>query len=513
MGLRSGFSRRNLLKSAAAGGLSMPFIAPAIAGPRLPNPDDVLAEISVRNYVRVNYRNLYNMSDDPLWDPKKDWIRTVDWEVVRSEQAGKSVRFAVGEADIESARNAIAPFEKLSGIVVDFVSIPDDNFYETAIAEFFSGNPSFDALQFFSPWLGDFAAPGFLISLEPFVAKWGLPLDDFHDTYRLNYGYFGNKGLYGLPFDCDIQMVHLRKNLAERVLGESIDRWNSVPSYDELIRITAEMGRLGEVAGVGMMLAPSFWSTYSWEHVAAQCGMDLFDQDWNPIFNADAGVKGLELILELHKNAAANASSAGWPENRSDWLGGELGANISWQDSGTQAMRPDQSEIVDDVVTIFEPRVAGGRFAPPNIAGSTSCVSATSRNPEGAFLLLAFLTTSSIMAMNEANANGVAPGHRSVLNNERLNQVSQPLEVWSRSLDYAWCAPRIPGMFQMEQALGNEIHKAVTGQVSPKKALDNGVAAWRTIMEDNGFFSFAEPFPYSAVEPGVWMGKGKAALG
>ena len=513
MDLSFGISRRDLLKSAAAGGLSLPLAAPALAGLSLPNPEDVLAEISVKNYVREDYRALYNMDDEPLWDSRKDWIRKVDWEAVRSEQAGKSVRFAVGQADIDSARNAVIPFERLSGITVDFVSIPDDSFYETAIAEFFSGNPGFDALQFFSPWLGDFAAPGFLTPLEPFVAKWGLPLDDFHDTYRLNYGYFGDKGLFGLPFDCDIQLVHLRKSLVEEVLGGSIDRWNSVPSYDELIRITGELSRLSDFAGVGMMLAPSFWSTYTWEHIAAQCGMDLFDQDWNPIFNADAGVKGLELVLELHKNAASNASSAGWPENRADWLGGRLGANISWQDSGTQAMRPDQSEIVDDVVTIYEPRVGGGRFAPPNIAGSTSCVSATSRNPEGAFLLLAFLTTSSIMAMNEANANGVAPGHRSVLTNERLDRVSQPLEVWSRSLDYAWCAPRIPGMFQMEQALGNEVHKAVVGKVSPKEALDNGVTAWRAIMKDNGFFSFAEPFPYSSAEPGVWMGKGKAALG
>ena len=512
MSIRSGLPRRDILKSLAASSLALPLAAPVVRASSLPNPEDVLAEISVPNYVRADYRALYDMGGEPLWDPKKDWIRTVDWETVRSEQAGNSVRFAVGRADLDSAKSAVVPFEKLSGIDVDFVSIPDDQFYETAISEFFSGNPGFDALQFFSPWLGDFAAPGFLTPLDAFVEKWGLPLDDFYDTYRLNYGYFGDKGLYGIPFDCDIQMVHLRRSLAEKVLVGPIDRWDSVPSYDELIRITAEMDKLGGVSGLGMMLAPGFWSTYTWEHVAAQCGMDLFDQDWTPIFNSDAGVKGLELILALNANAADNASSAGWPENRADWLGGKLAANISWQDSGTQAMRPDQSEIVDDIVTIYEPRVAGGRFAPPNIAGSTSCVSATSRNPEGAFLLLAFLTTSSIMAMNEANANGVAPGYRSVLNNDDLKKVSQPLEVWSRSLDYAWTAPRIPGMFEMEQVLGNEINKAATGQLSAKEALDNGAAAWRTIMEDNGFFSYAEPIPYSAAEPGIWVGKGKAGL-
>ena len=35
--------------------------------------------------------------------------------------------------------------------------------------------------------------------------------------------------------------------------------------------------------------------------------------------------------------------------------------------------------VGDDILTIYEPRVAGGTYAPPNIAGSTSVVAATSR--------------------------------------------------------------------------------------------------------------------------------------
>ena len=516
--MRSGTTRRTFLKSSAAAGLSAgiggSIVAPALAQSDLPDPASVLADISVEKYVREDYRKLYGMSNDPLWDPDKDWIRTVDWEKVRSDQAGKTVRFAIGAADQESAAEGLVPFEKLSGIKVELVPIPDDSFYDKAIAEFISGNASFDALQFFSPWLGDFAAPGFLAKLDDYAEKWGLPLDDFYDTYRLNYGYFGDKGLYGIPFDCDIQMVHLRKSYTEQILGGEIDKWSSVPSYDELIRLSGEMNKLEPgVAGVGLMAGRGFWSTYTWEHIAAQFGMDLFDDSWNPVFNGDAGVKGLETILALSKNSAPGIAGWGWPENRAAWLGGQLASNISWQDSGTQAMRPDQSQIVGDFVTIYEPRAEGGRFAPPNIAGSTSCVASTSQNPEGAFLMLAFLTTSSIMAMNEANANGVAPGYKSVLNNEHLQIVSQPAEVWGKSLEYAWCAPRIPGMFEMEQALGNEINRAVVGQISAKEALDNGANAWRSIMEKNGFFSDREPFPYSAVEAGVWVGEGKALPG
>ena len=76
--------------------------------------------------------------------------------------------------------------------------------YDKVVAEFLSGNASFDALQFFSPWLGDFAAQGFLKPLDEYAAKWKLPVDDFYETYVLNYGHWGDKGLMGIPFDCDI---------------------------------------------------------------------------------------------------------------------------------------------------------------------------------------------------------------------------------------------------------------------------------------------------------------------
>ncbi len=511
MGKLTPVSRRSFLKTTAAAGVAgtaMPSIVRADG--HLPDPASVLDDISVPKYVREDYRTLYDMSGEPLWDPNKDWIRTVDWEAVRSELAGTSVRFAIGAADQESAAEGLVPFEQLSGISVELVPIPDDSFYDKAIAEFISGNASFDALQFFSPWLGDFAAPGFLAPLDDFAAKWGLPMDDFYDTYRLNYGFF-NGTMYGIPFDCDIQMVHLRKGFAEQVLGGPIDKWTSVPTYDELIRLAAELNNVEPgVAGVGLLGGRGFWSTYTWEHVAAQAGMMLFDENWEPIFNGDAGVKGVETILALTPNAIEGFAGAGWPENRAAWLGGQVATNISWQDSGTQAMRPDQSQIVDDFVTIYEPRIDGGRFAPPNIAGSTSCVAASAQNAEGAFLMLAFLTTASIMAMNEANANGVAPGYRSVLSNPELQKVSQPAEVWGTSLDYAWCAPRLPGMFEMEQAIGNELNRAWVGQITGKEALDNAAAAVRQIMDRNGFYGSTPPVDYAAAAPGLWVGEGKA---
>ena len=66
-------SRRSFLRTGAAFGLAtVPagFALPALASSDLPNIQSVLDKISVAGYVREDYRKLYSMTDDPLWDPK-----------------------------------------------------------------------------------------------------------------------------------------------------------------------------------------------------------------------------------------------------------------------------------------------------------------------------------------------------------------------------------------------------------------------------------------------------------
>ena len=68
-------SRRAFLQTSVAAGVAggMTSIGmPAFAQSALPDPQSVLDTISVKGYVRKDYQTLYNMSGEPLWDPKKD---------------------------------------------------------------------------------------------------------------------------------------------------------------------------------------------------------------------------------------------------------------------------------------------------------------------------------------------------------------------------------------------------------------------------------------------------------
>ena len=140
-------------------------------------------------------------------------------------------------------------------------------------------------------------------------------------------------------------MVHLRKSLVEQVTRRADRPWpTSVPTYDEFVRLTGELNKLKPgVAGVGLMGARGFWSTYTWEHIAAQHGLELFDADFNPKLNTDAGLKALEVVLALQKNAIEGVSGAGWGENRAAWLGGQVASQrqLAGQRHPGVAARPE----------------------------------------------------------------------------------------------------------------------------------------------------------------------------
>ena len=139
-------------------------------------------------------------------------------------------------------------------------------------------------------------------------------------------------------------MVHIRPSVFKKI-GIDADRVNSIATYDDMIRIAPELNKAEKgVNAIGMMCGRGFWATYTWQHIAAQYGMQLFNENWEPIFNGDAGVKGLETIVALSKHAIEGVAAADWPTNRAAWLGGQVACNISWQDSGTQATRADQSQ-------------------------------------------------------------------------------------------------------------------------------------------------------------------------
>ena len=57
--------------------------------------------------------------------------------------------------------------------------------------------------------------------------------------------------------------------------------------------------------------------------------MQLFDDNCIPQLTSDASMKGMDILLQLSKNAIEGVSGASWGENRAAWLGGQVANSIS----------------------------------------------------------------------------------------------------------------------------------------------------------------------------------------
>ncbi len=306
--------------------------------------------------------------------------------------------------------------------------------YDKVVAEFLSGNASFDAIQFL-------LAPGWATSAPRTSSSHSTNMSRSGACPSMTSTRPTSATTATGPTRASSEFLRLRHpDGPYPPVGLQEDRHRGRPgqfhrTYDDMIRIAPELNKAEPgVSAIGMMCGRGFWATYTWQHIAAQYGLQLFNENWEPVFQRRCRREGTREPSWRCPRMPSRASPPpiGRPTAPPGLATG--GLQHLWQAAlGTQATRADQSKIGDDVLTIYEPRVAGGVFAPPNIAGSTSCVTATSPEPEAAFLMLAYLTTASIMAMNEANAIGVAPGYKSVLTNPKLQAVSQPAKVGPRN--------------------------------------------------------------------------------
>ena len=218
------------------------------------------------------------------------------------------------------------------------------------------------------------------------------------------------------------------------------------------------------------MGARGFWATYAGRSYRAWHGLFLFDDDFNPTLNSDAGLEGVEGFLAPRRTRSKAVSGAGWKRTGRRWR--RRAVATSWQEpSGTRSLaprsEPDRRRL-SCRPSIRASRAAG--FAPTNVAGSTSRVAATSPIP-GAFPMLALLTTASI-AGDERGRTRTAwcRGYRSVLGTEP-QAVSPPLQsLWPGFRTWARRAPRNPRTLKRDRRSATSINRALVGRISAREA-------------------------------------------
>lgn len=415
--------------------------------------------------------------------------------VERRARADLDIRFLLHDDNyFASMRNMWVDLRSNLASSRDFRLLRLPDLYAELLANGGRAQSSYDVVTLNMPWLGELTERGFLRPLGDLVAADVLTLSSFHPVVRSTAEWRGD--VYGIPVYCTIAILAARSDLFE-------ERNLPFPrTFDEVIESGRRFhqpgqGRYGVVwdGAPGMPIASSFLfflgacgsPPFSLRSVAQSFtaeGVDL--AALTSLVDSDAGREALDFMRRLLEISPPEALNLAWDQNLSLFLSGRAAMAYCWTMRAARMEYDIHSVVKRKVKYLPQPAGPGGGQASP-VGGFLFAV--PSNLPpdrlEIAAEAIAWMTSRDQMRAHVRNGFPIAPRFSTSADPEAA--AGSPIVRFvdglaQRNLLTTWQRPNIPGYTQIEQAIGREIHLALTGAKPPAAALADASRAADAIL-------------------------------
>ncbi|MFV0359968.1 extracellular solute-binding protein, partial [Tropicimonas sp.] len=223
-------------------------------------------------------------------------------------------------------------------------------------------------------------------------------------------------------------------------------------------------------------------------------GGAMFDEDWKPVFNSEAGVAALQFFVDLYEAKAVPAGVPNylWDDTGLGFGSGTVALDLDWAGWSAYFNDPDSAAVAGNVGVIRAPKGSGG--VRTGWSGShTFSITENCDNPAAAASFITFLTDHD-RQMIEART-GLLPTRSAVwedvtaefaeAGNDFMVQVFQTFQA-SMSED-AFTPPLIPEWIEVSNVLWPQLQAAIVGDKTAQEALDSAAADAAEIMQDAGY--------------------------
>lgn len=223
-------------------------------------------------------------------------------------------------------------------------------------------------------------------------------------------------------------------------------------------------------------------------------GGALFDENWNPTFNSEAGVKTVNWFKELYDAKAVPAGVLNylWDDTGLGFASGTVALNLDWAGWASFFNDPANSKVAGDVGLVRAPKGEGGKRS--GWSGShTFSITETCDNKDAAASFITFLTDHD-RQMIEAR-KGLLPTRTQVWEDAKAEFAAagndflvEVFETYAQSMaEDAFTPPLIAPWIEVSNEIWPQLQAAILGEKSPQEALDEAADAAREIMEDAGY--------------------------
>ncbi len=408
----------------------------------------------------------------------------------------------------EGAPSVKALWERETGIEIDIVGLPNGQEFTRVMRDISTRSGEMDIYS--TEWnrLGDLAESGGIAVLDDFVAKHRPEWDDPETGYvngkqgvSLLNEYRGST--YGVSLDGDFQCWVYRTDL----FGDEREQAAFRERYGYDLAPPRTWAQLNDVAAFfhrpdqGLLgstdLRNQGWGYTNWYQ--RYCSMAapnqyLFGDDGTPLVNSEAGIRATEDYVASLSHKSPDALSWGWPEQYGNFAQGGAAMTCAFSNLPKFLDNPanEGSQVTGRIGSFLPP----GTQHPEGIVSRsvlwyslTAMVSAQSRHPEAAYLLLQWLGSARIYAWMTANPAGYFdPFRLSDFSDPLVQQTYHDYHVRVLKETVARTVPTInyPGAGAFHNALDENLMAALTRAKTPAQAMADVEAEWRRIVRRTG---------------------------
>jgi len=383
-------------------------------------------------------------------------------------------------------------FTALTGIEVEWGNTPFAQFQQTLMTEGSAGSDTYDLLAWVDSW--GYALQNFILPLDSKIKDAKIDLNDYPAAY-LNPAKTAKGEVLGLPLRGHAYMLFYRKDVFDQLGLKAPETYADVEAAAKVIAEKTQLKPISPYYKTGTGGQDMFtWLSLLWGN-----GGDIFDKDYKPIFNNDAGVQATQRYVDwLLKYKYAADSSKTWGEgdaatdfqkgNSAMWLG------WSWYYANFSNPAVAAPEVAKGVAVVPAPSWEGkGKPATYGYIWEMG-IFKSSKKQDAAWEYLKWLASAEMdkkvaLDKSDPKVDNVVVVHYSVLNDPEVNAKNGGLQkIVALSLQNARTQPMITDWLAVQTILETAINEMANG-APVKTTLDKAAAdVTDTLKKAGGYY-------------------------
>jgi len=418
-----------------------------------------------------------------------------DWATELGDHSGGTLRVQVIQDPFIDSLKEISPdWTAITGADVTVEGFGYDPLHEKQILACSQGDSGYDVLFIDGIWVGEFVEAGCLDPVEERVAATDpeiAAMDDYIESFKGQA--IWEDTLQCLPIAGYWHMLHYRKDLFEQAglnVPETFDDVRAAaefftdnPDYPDVAGYAMNFQR-GSAAG-----QQYFEWIYSaggkpWESNYPGTADAYADQ--TPLLNSPESVAMIQWFKDMVPFGPPGVEQFAWDERANAFTQGKVAMINNWSVRTPLFTDPDISKVTDKFDVAMFPHAEGAESVPP-VGGWIMCLNANSEQKDMAWDYMKWLASPEIH--KQFVLAGGPPSRHSAMTDEEIIAAQPWVPTLYESAKAGWQEgrPRHAMTFEMIDAIGLQVNRAIVGDATPQEAMDEAQANVTRMLQRAGY--------------------------